>query len=118
MTLALSIWHYAGGIFLLVAVAAIFATMFIPQFKGARTKVLHWWGTIFLGGVLPMLAEMTGYLNTLDWREYVPAEAAPLVILAIGLLSIFLRRVMDSPPKTVTQATKDTVKVVVKSTTK
>lgn len=99
--------HYVGGFILLTLIALVLCVLFVPSFRGARTKIINWYGVVGIGFVIPLLVEMTGYLNTLDWREYVSPEAAPWVLLGIGLLQIYLRHRTDSPPKTMTEAVRD-----------
>lgn len=118
MTAVLTTWHFLGGSMLLALMAGVLSVLFIPSFKGARTRAVNWYGVIGIGGIIPILAEFTDYLQVFDWTTYVSPKAAPLILISVGLLQIILRRATNTPPKTMTKATKDTVRVVVKSTTK
>ena len=84
-------------IVLLIMLACVLAFLFLPQFKGYRTNIVTWAGTIGLGGVLPYAADWFTYLNGLDWRQYVDARYAPAVMIGIGLVYLYLRRKTTAP---------------------
>lgn len=102
-------WHIGAAV-LLIALLAIVAVLFIPSFKGARTKVLHWYGVVGIGAVLPIIAEYVSYFQLVDWTQYVPEKYVPWIMLTLGLLTIFLRHRTDTPAKSMTEAVKDTLK--------
>ena len=63
---------------------------FGPWFKSYRTMIFGTLSGLITAG-LPLLSEVFAYLKDLDWREYVTAEKAPWVILAITVLFMVLR---------------------------
>ena len=81
------------AILILAAVIALFA---VPALKGYRTLIF---GTIVSvgGGVLPVINQVFGYLQTLDWTQYVEAKYAPFALAGIGILVIILRAVTTGP---------------------
>jgi hypothetical protein len=89
-------------ILLLIIIAGVLALAFIPAFKGYRTVVLAH-ATYVIGAVAPFLTEVTGYLQGLDWREYILAasDRKNLMILAIpaglGLLMLIMRYLTKGP---------------------
>lgn len=68
----------------------------LPQFRGWRTMIFN---SIVTGvlGVLPVLAETTGFLQTLDWSKYVGPDQVPWIMLAVGLIGIWLRWATKGP---------------------
>lgn len=77
---------------LLVAVGVL---LFSPWLKGYRTVVAGWLATV-MGAVLPVLTQIVGYLQELDWRQYVlGADRKNLIVLGIvgglGVVMIVLR---------------------------
>lgn len=90
-----------GLILLLIVMGAIAAVFFVPALKGYRTVLLGYI-TTGLGFVAPLLTEITGYLQGLDWREYVlSADRKNLIVLAIvgglGVLMIIMRHLTKGP---------------------
>ena len=88
--------------FLLLALTGLALLLFHPALKGWRTLILGWVTSIGLGGV-PLLAQITDYLQGLDWRQYVLSygDKQNLLVLAIpgvlGLLIIILRYMTTGP---------------------
>jgi hypothetical protein len=82
--------------FLLFAILAIVLLLTLPALKGWRTLILGW-STTLGGAAIPLLSQITDYLQTLDWRQYVleGGDQRNLAVLAIigalGVLSIILR---------------------------
>ena len=84
--------------YLLIALLiAVLAVMFLPAFRGFRTQIVAWAGTIGIGGVLPYLSEAFGYLNGLDWRQYITPEYAPALMIGVGLIFVVLRKMTTGP---------------------
>jgi hypothetical protein len=82
---------------LIILTAAVLAVMFTPACKGFRTQIIAWAGTIGLGGILPYLAEVFGYLHGLDWRQYITPDYAPALMIAVGVVFVILRRMTTGP---------------------
>lgn len=88
-------------VFLVIAIAIAFL-LFHPALKGWRTNIL---GSITTGGLglLPLVSQVTEYLQGLDWRQYVlnAGDKKNLLVLAIpgvlGLLIIILRWMTTGP---------------------
>lgn len=59
-----------GLILLLLIAAAVAAVIFVPALKGWRTVILGALSTAF-GAVVPLLNDIAGYLQGLDWRYYI-----------------------------------------------
>lgn len=76
--------------------AALCALFLLPQLKGFRT---HLFGSTvaLVGGVVPLAAEMLGYLQTQDLAQILPPQYAPIVMLVIGLIVIGLRQLTTGP---------------------
>lgn len=76
--------------------------LFHPALKGWRTQILGGI-TAFGGGLLPLVSQITDYLQTLDWRQYVLnfSDRKNLLVIAIpgvlGLLIIILRWMTTGP---------------------
>jgi hypothetical protein len=85
-----------GYLILIVVAVAVIALVTAPQFKGYRTTVFGWAVTV-MGGLTPLLTDLTGYLQTLDWQQYLPAKYVPWALLVIGVLIIILRRLTTGP---------------------
>lgn len=63
------------------------------------------WRTILINLVMAIgfaLAEIMAYLSIVDWREFIPPEYAPWVVVGINLLNIILRHVTTKPASTQT----------------
>ena len=73
---------------LVAAVVVAFET--IPQLQGLRTKILAYILAAG-GGMLPILHDVTGYLATVDWTQYMSAKQAAYVVLALGIMLAFYR---------------------------
>lgn len=73
---------------LLAMMAAVVALG--PWFKSYRTVIFNYIVGALVA-VLPLIAELTGYLQSLDWRLYVKPEYAPWALLIVTVLSIILR---------------------------
>lgn len=82
---------------LLIFTALVLAFMFMPVFKGFRTQIVAWVGTIGIGGILPYLADTFSYLNGLDWRQYITPEYAPVLMIGIGVVFVILRKMTTGP---------------------
>lgn len=86
----------------LLAVIALGLLLFHPALKGYRTLILGWVTTVG-GALLPLASQITEYLQTLDWRQYVleGGDKRNLTILAItgglGVLFIVLRYLTTGP---------------------
>lgn len=85
-----------GYIILIALAVALVALFTIPALKGARTRIFGAFIAV-AGGLLPLFADLTGYLQSLDWQQYLPANQAPWAILAIGVIVIILRYLTTSP---------------------
>lgn len=88
-------------IVLLLLIAAVLALSFIPALKGYRT-VIFGWATAAIGAVVPVLTEIVGYLQELDWREYILAgDKKNLLVLAVvgglGVLMVVMRHLTKGP---------------------
>ena len=83
---------------LLVAVAFV---LFSPMLKGFRTQIFGYL-TVAFGAVVPLAGEVIGYLQTLDWRQYVlSGDRKNLAVLGIigglGIVAIILRYMTTTP---------------------
>lgn len=81
---------------ILVAVAIAFVAG-----KGLRTIIMGYI-TMFFGAAMPLMTQMVGYLQTLDWRTYVLTwDRKNLTLLAIvgglGLAMVVLRHFTTGP---------------------
>lgn len=89
---------YIVAVFGLLAIAFI---LFSPWLKGFRTQIAGW-ATVIGGAALPLATQIVGYLQTLDWRQYVlSADKNNLYVLAIvgglGILMVVLRFMTTGP---------------------
>jgi energy-coupling factor transporter transmembrane protein EcfT len=80
---------------LLLIILAVLALAFVPALKGYRTVFLGWASTV-ITAVIPVLTEITGYLQGLDWREYLlSGDRKNLLVLAVvgglGVLMVVMR---------------------------
>lgn len=88
------------GLILLAIIAAAAGFMLIAG-KGFRTMILGW-ATTILGAVVPLLTQIVGYLQTLDWRTYVLNwDKRNITVLAIvgglGIAMVILRYITTGP---------------------
>ena len=88
------------GLILLGIIAAVLVFAMVAG-KGFRTTIMGY-ATVGFGAVVPLLTEMIGYLQTLDWRTYVLTwDKKNLTVLAIvgglGLAMIVLRHFTTGP---------------------
>ena len=88
------------GLILLALIAAAVAFAFLAG-KGFRTTILGY-ATMFIGAVLPYATDVIGYLQTLDWRNYVLTwDRDNWLVLGIpfvlGLAMVILRRYTTGP---------------------
>ena len=86
-------------IVLVLIILAVLALAFVPRLKGYRTIVLGW-ATTAIGAAIPLLTELIGYLQGLDWREYILAsDRKNLAVLAIvgglGALMVVMRHLTN-----------------------
>jgi hypothetical protein len=93
--------QYLGYILVLALVAALGFVLFSPPLKGWRTQI-YGYVTIIAGALLPLAGDLIGYLQTLDWRQYVLAsDRKNLAVLAIvgglGFMAIVLRHMTTGP---------------------
>lgn len=77
-------------IVLLVVVLLGAAVVFLPWFKGYRTLIVNWI-TVIIGGILPLVAEVTGFLQDVDWQTYLPPKYVPFMLIGLPVLNIILR---------------------------
>lgn len=90
---------YAIAILFLILLAVL---LFLPALKGWRTQITGWLATVGLG-VLPLFSQITEYLQSLDWRQYLlnDGDHKNLAVIAIpavlGLLMIVLRFMTTGP---------------------
>lgn len=83
--------------FLMLGILAALAALFLlPQLKGFRTQIF---GSVVavVGGVVPLAADLLGYLQAQDLAQIMPPKYAPLVMLVIGLIVIVLRWMTTGP---------------------
>ena len=88
-------------IVLVLIILAVLALAFVPRLKGYRTVFLGW-ATTAIGAVIPVLTEIVGYLQGLDWREYIlSGDRRNLLVLAIvgglGALMVVMRHLTQGP---------------------
>ena len=88
------------GMLLLAIILAVLAFAYMAG-KGFRTTILGY-ATMFIGAVLPYATDVIGYLQTLDWRNYVLTWDRDnwLVLgipLVLGLAMVILRRYTTGP---------------------
>ena len=81
---------------LLIILAGIVALLSIPALKGWRTTVFGGAVTV-IGGILPLANQIFGYLQSLDWQQYIDPKYAPFAMLGIGLMVIVLRFATTGP---------------------
>ena len=86
---------------LLVAVAFV---LFSPWLKGFRTQIFGAL-TVTWGALIPLLTQITDYLQTLDWRQYLlNFDRNNLAILGVigglGVIAIILRYMTTGPANT------------------
>ena len=58
------------------------------------------WKTILFNGglgLLALLAELLAYFQAFNWREVLPPDLAPIVILGVGVANILLRHLTTGP---------------------
>lgn len=90
---------YVVAILFLIGLAVL---LFHPALKGWRTQTLGWFTTVGLGA-LPLFSQITEYLQSLDWRQYIlnAGDHKNLLVVAIpgvlGLLIIVLRFMTTGP---------------------
>ena len=80
------------GLAILVAIGFI---LFSPMFKSYRTVIAGWLAAI-LGGAVPLITQIVGYLQELDWRQYLLAgDRKNLAVLGVvgglGVIMVILR---------------------------
>lgn len=90
-----------GYIILGLLVVAIGFVLFSPRLKGFRTQVFGYL-TVAFGAIVPLLSQITDYLQTLDWRQYLlnfdKKNLAVLgVIGGLGVIAIILRHLTTGP---------------------
>ena len=83
-------------IILIIIAAALVALFAIPALKGFRTRIFGLAVSV-IGGVLPIANDLFGYLQGLDWTQYVSTKNAPFIMLAIGVIVIILRYLTTGP---------------------
>ncbi len=84
-----------------LCLAVLAFVLFSPWLKGFRTQIAGVL-TVVGGGILPLVTQIVGYLQTLDWRQYVlSADRDNLYVLAIvaglGILMVVLRYMTTGP---------------------
>lgn len=86
--------------FLLLLIVAALALAFVPQLKGYRTVILGW-ATTAIGAIIPVATEVVGYLQGLDWREYILGDRKNLLVLGVvgglGVLMVIMRHLTKGP---------------------
>jgi MFS family permease len=87
--------QYIGVLLILAMIAAAAVMILSPTFKGYRTLIVGWL-TAGIGGALPLATQIFGYLQDLDWRQYVlSGDNKNLTLLAIvgglGIIMVVLR---------------------------
>ncbi len=86
----------------LLAVIGLALLIFHPALKGWRTQILGWL-TAIGGAGLPLVSQLTEYLQGLDWRQYIlnAGDHKNLAVVAIpaalGALIIILRFMTTGP---------------------
>lgn len=88
------------GLFIALALTLAYF-VFSPQLKGFRTQLVGY-ATVIGGGLLPVATDITGYLQSLDWRQYIlEGDKKNYAILAVtaglGILMIILRQMTTGP---------------------
>lgn len=81
-------------IYIIVGIITAFALLitFGPWFRGWRTVIVN----TAIAAFVPMI-ELMAYLETVDWRQYVPPEYAPWALMAVTVINIFLRAKTTTP---------------------
>lgn len=83
-------------IVLFLVIIATLVVIFLPRLKGFRTKIFGYFVTV-IGAIVPLITQITEYLQTLDWRQYIlnGQDTSNMKILAVtaslGILIIILR---------------------------
>jgi hypothetical protein len=93
-----------GTFILLLVIAIVAVILFAPSLKGFRTQIFGAL-TVFWGAAVPLLSQITDYLQTLDWRQYLMTwERKNIAILAVvgglGVMAIVLRYMTTGPVNT------------------
>ena len=81
---------------LIVVLGAIIALLSIPALRGWRTTIFGGAVTV-IGGILPLANQIFGYLQGLDWQQYIDPKYAPFAMLGIGLMVVILRFATTGP---------------------
>jgi hypothetical protein len=79
-----------------LVILAILAILFLPRLKGWRTQFFGA-ASVVVSAAMPLLAEITGYLKDLDWREYVGMAYAPYAVAGMAVVFMVLRYVTTGP---------------------
>lgn len=92
------IWNPALGFMVIVGIliATLVALLLLPGLRGLRTWLFAGISSTWLA-IVPLLADWIGYLQGLDWTQYVTKEYAPFVVLAVNLAFFFLRWLTTRP---------------------
>lgn len=90
-----------GYIILGLLFIALAFVLFSPMLKGFRTQIFGAL-TVIWGAAVPLLSQITDYLQTLDWRQYLlnfdRNNLAILgVIAGLGIMAIILRYLTTGP---------------------
>lgn len=90
-----------GYIILGLLIVALGFVLFSPALKGFRTQLFGAL-TVLWGAIIPLLTQITDYLQTLDWRQYLMNfDKSNLAILGVvgglGIMAIILRFMTTTP---------------------
>lgn len=90
-----------GYLIAAVVIAIIAFVLFSPWLKGIRTNIAGYL-TVIGGALIPLVTEVIGYLQTLDWRQYLlEGDKKNLYVLAVvgglGVLMVILRYKTTGP---------------------
>ena len=90
------------GYIILGLLAVVLAFVLLsPWLKGWRTQIFGSM-TVIWGALVPLLTQITDYLQTLDWRQYLlNFDRNNLAILGVigglGIMAIILRYITTGP---------------------
>ena len=85
-----------GYIILGLLAVAVGVVLFSPWLKGFRTQIFGAL-TVIWGAAVPLLTQITDYLQTLDWRQYLTPQMAPWIMIGLGVIFYILRRMTTTP---------------------
>jgi hypothetical protein len=83
--------------FVLIAALGLGVVLFGPWLKGRRTQLFH--GLLLvLGGLVPLLSDVSVYLQTIDWTQYISdRRVVGVVVIGVAVTGLILRHLTTGP---------------------